>query len=319
MPSTIDRVEKLMCCKPALGRIWRKFYLSIALAGVTACNGPFLLKQEVLPAQYIDSRAIAYGMHKAVLDGRRFEHVVYEKKSAVKLPGVAPGIAPVVAADGADKVHVYIEGDGLAWRSRFVIADDPTSKNVLMLDLMAMDPARSLYLGRPCYLGRAQDEGCDNTYWTYQRFSKTVVDSMVAAINRRVAAGEEIVLFGHSGGAALAILMAARLPQVSTIVTVAGNLDTGAWVKHHRYTPLRGSLNPAQQPPLAAHVRQLHLLGDRDSVIPPSLVTGWINTQPGARVWRFENYTHNCCWKQQWPQVLRWVQTGVSPVLSSTL
>ena len=100
---------------------------------------------------------------------------------------------------------------------------------------------------------------------------------------------------------------------------IRDSLDTKAWVKHHGYTPLFGSLNPAVQPPLSSRVRQLHLVGARDSVIPPELVEGSIDRQPAASVWRFDDYTHNCCWKQQWPQVLNWVRTGVSPVFSSAL
>lgn len=308
--------EKMMYCDMVLNRIGRKFYLIFAVAFVTACNGPLLLKDRVPPEQYIDSRAFGYGMQKSVIDGIGFEHVVYANKPARK---TTPAATDPEYARGEDRLHIYIEGDGLAWRSRYVIADDPTSKNVLMLDLMAMDSTRSMYIGRPCYLGRARDEGCENSLWTYHRFSKSVVDSMVAAIDRGVAGAEEVVLFGHSGGAALAMLIAARLPQVTAVVTIAGNLDTRAWVRHHRYTPLLGSLNPARQPSLSPDIRQLHLLGGQDTVIPPALVTDWIRSQPGASIWRFENYTHNCCWKQRWPQVLRWVETGVSPVLSTAL
>ena len=98
------------------------------------------------------------------------------------------------------------------------------------------------------------------------------------------------------------------------MVTVAGNLDTREWVKYHRYSPLNGSLNPAGQSALASNIRQLHLLGKRDQVIPPGLVKDWIAKQSRAIVWQFETYTHTCCWRQQWRKVLDWVETGVSPV-----
>ena len=100
---------------------------------------------------------------------------------------------------------------------------------------------------------------------------------------------------------------------------IRDSLNVDAWVKHHRFTPLFGSLDPARQPPLPSRIRQLHLLGARDSVIPPALVHGWIAEQPGARIWQFDNYTHNCCWKKQWPKVLNWVETGVAPFVSGAL
>jgi len=272
-------------------------------------------------------------MQRSIVNSGQFRHVVYKRQPTLKTDESYHAGSTTSSAAGStansDRLHVYIEGDGVAWRSRFVISEDPTSRNVLMLDLMATDSARSMYIGRPCYLGRSDDPGCESVLWTYRRFSNSVVDSMVTAIRKSAKnnaaknSGEEvnreIVLFGHSGGAALALLIAARLPQVHAVVTVAGNLDIDAWVKHHRFTPLFGSLDPARQPPLSSSIRQLHLLGARDSVIPPELVKGWIEAQPEARVWQFENYTHNCCWKQQWPKVLSWVETGVSPVLSGAL
>lgn len=287
-------------------------YVIVFAVSVTACNGPlfFVKNKQGPPAQHVDARADRYGMQRSVVDGGRFRHIVYTGE---------PAASQRMAANRRDSLHVYIEGDGVAWRNRFLISDDPTSKNVLMLDLMAMDTARTLYVGRPCYLGQSDEPGCSSSLWTYQRFSDAVVDSMAAAI-RASAAGSaggdnsEIVLFGHSGGAALALLIAARLPQVNAVVTVAGNLDVNAWVKHHRYTPLYGSLDPALQPPLPLTIRQLHLLGARDRVIPPKLVTGWIERQPAAKIWQFDSYTHSCCWKRQWHHVLNWVETGVSPV-----
>ncbi len=293
--------------------VTRGWYWLLLALSVTACNGPLFLLHRGLPvSEQVDARALSYGMQRGVIEGRPFQHVTYTRSAAKKANG---GNA---AADSTGPLHVYIEGDGIAWRSRFVISDDPTSRNVLMLDLMAMDSARTLYLGRPCYLGLVEDPHCNPDIWTYRRFSADVVDSMVSAIQTN-AQGGDIVLFGHSGGAALALLIAARLPAVQAVVTVAGNLNTSAWVRHHHYTPLYGSLNPASQPALPASIRQLHLLGVRDTVIPPALVEGWIDEQPSANVWRFETHSHSCCWNREWPAVLNWVRSGVSPVYSEAL
>jgi len=132
-------------------------------------------------------------------------------------------------------LNVYLEGDGTPWRYRTIVMPDPTPRRPLMLELMSADPSWSLYLGRPCYNGTSRDAGCDNRLWTSARYSPQVVDSMASAI--RVISErhdvDEIRLFGHSGGGALAVLLTEQLSNVKLIVTIAGNLDIDAWTDHH--------------------------------------------------------------------------------------
>jgi len=123
---------------------------------------------------------------------------------------------------------------------------------------------------------------------------------------------DEIRLFGHSGGGALAVLLAEQLPKVGLVVTIAGNLDTDAWTDHHRYTPLFASLNPALRPPLKDSVQQWHLLGGRDAVIPPQLVRPYIERLPESVGHLFGGYDHGCCWGVIWPDVLHAANTGDS-------
>jgi hypothetical protein len=55
-------------------------------------------------------------------------------------------ITPPVTA-----LHVYIEGDGFAWKSRTQPSNDPTPNNPTGLKLAAADAnANVLYLARPC-------------------------------------------------------------------------------------------------------------------------------------------------------------------------
>lgn len=242
----------------------------------------------------VDARAAGYGLARKVVSGDTFQHVVYQR--------------PGTRQTDAGTLHVYIEGDGVPWRFRTVIASDPTSRNTLMLRLMNLDSAPSAYLGRPCYLGLLDDPACEPDVWTFSRYSQLVVDSMAAAIRDAADPLDRVVLFGHSGGGTLAMLLAEQLPNVAAIVTVAGNLDVSAWTTHHAYTPLYGSLDPARRAPLPPRVRQLHLLGDRDKKIPPALVADLLARQPGATIWRFEQNNHSCCWEAIWPNVLAWVR-----------
>ena len=93
---------------------------------------------------------------------------------------------------------------------------------------------------RPCYFGLELDDTCDANYWTYARYSEKVVGSMVDVIAEQTRQYSEVVLLGHSGGGAMALLIAEQLPNVTAVVTIAGNIDTEAWTQHHGYTPLYG-------------------------------------------------------------------------------
>src|SRR5690606_28769375 len=88
----------------------------------------------------------------------------------------------------SDVLNVYIEGDGTPWIKNRYIAKDPSPQNPLALHLMMQDTQNSLYLGRPCYFARYESEdfrtntSCRPTLWTSARYSASVVESMVAAL-----------------------------------------------------------------------------------------------------------------------------------------
>ena len=255
-----------------------------------------ILLQSCATPAYIDVEKTAeeLGLLRSIEQGTKFEHVLY--KSANRT---------------GNRLHVYIEGDGVAWRSRRIKSNDPTPRNPLMLRLMSTDPANTLYVGRPCYFGLVPNPDCNPDVWTYSRFSNAVVSSMAAIIRRHASAYGSVAIIGHSGGGALAMLIAGQLRDVDAVVTIAGNLDTEKWITHHGYTALHGSRNPATQPSLPATVRQLHLVGGKDKVIPPVLVDDWIARQPSAQRWLFEDFNHSCCWQNSWSDVLRWINQTV--------
>jgi hypothetical protein len=224
------------------------------------------------------------------VEGDGFEHLIYQYGNW-KQPG---------------PVHVYLEGDGLPWVTRTAIARDPTPRNPLALRLMSRDPAPSLYLGRPCYHGLADSPGCSPWLWTHGRYSEEVARSMAAALQRALGrdSDREITLIGYSGGGVLAMLIAARVEQVTRVVTVAANLDIDAWTRHHGYSRLRGSLNPATQPPLPSRVRQIHLAGGRDVRVPLGLSQPAAKRQPDADFLVLPEFDHRCCWERDWPSIL---------------
>ncbi|WP_245232600.1 alpha/beta fold hydrolase [Thiorhodococcus minor] len=229
-------------------------------------------------------------MERCVVSGAGFRHLVFIKGGL----GSAPD------------VHVYLEGDGLPWVSRHRIASDPTPRSPLALRLMAMDPAPSVYLGRPCYFGLADGDPCRPWLWTHGRYSAEVVDSMRAAVRAVLPPDStaRITLIGYSGGGVLATLIAPHLAGEVRVTTIAANLDIDAWADHHGYSRLSGSMNPADQPPLDARIGQLHLMGERDQVVPPATTARFLARNPMAAVRSVSGYDHGCCWLEDWPGVL---------------
>lgn len=242
------------------------------------------------PTERYARRAATLGFETIRLDGTAFSHRAY-------LAGTATPDA---------LLHVYIEHDGTPWERPDRFAADPTPRRPLALELMARDTAPRILLGRPCHLG-GPDPRCDPMLWTHARYSQPVVDSMTAALRNHLASRPlpRIVLIGYSGGGTIARLMAAELPQVSRVITLAANLDIDLWADLNGYSRLEGSLNPATQPALGPGVTEHHYAGTRDTRVPPSVQRAYAQRHPHAVVTEITGFDHVCCWIEQWPELLR--------------
>ncbi len=199
-------------------------------------------------------------------------------------------------------VHVYIEGDGNAYITPTLPSHDPTPRDPVALQLMANDPSPALWLARPCQYVQASH--CEPRVWTLDRYSDASLESLMNAMSKMLPADHPVILIGHSGGGTLAMLLAPQLPGVIAVITVAGNLDVARWTQHHRYSPLSGSRDPAQAPPLAPHIMQIHWVGGQDTNIPAQ----WAiesPQRPGRFVLLAPDTAHVCCWSQTWPTQLR--------------
>ncbi len=262
----------------ALRALWPVFW-ALLIAQLSGCASP---------SQRIDEQAADLGYQKVVVHGDGYDHVAY-----IKSGRAAPNSA----------LHVYLEGDGTPWVHKRVAAADPTPRTPLMFDLMSLDPAPCLYLGRPCYYGLNKAKACSPDLWTDRRYSEAVVASMSAALDRLSGDYPALVLLGYSGGGTLAMLLAERQPRTETVITVAANLDPVRWAALHKQQPLWGSLNPAMRPPLPRHVRQMHFAGAEDDNVPPTLVRDAI-AQQGAEFKIVPNQDHSCCWQKVWADIL---------------
>ena len=266
--------------RPGEGRLLLfPFLLTICvmLSLVSACSSP---------AKRFDDAAMSFGLQREVVKSAEFQHVVYWRNGGPN-----------------QTLHVYLDGDGTPELDERP-SHDPTSRNLLILHLLAIDPGPAVYLGRPCYHG-STEPGCSNDLWTTARYSERVVSSLTAALSTvMIGRGYHWVsLFGHSGGGTLAMLLAERLPGVRSIVTIAANLDIDAWSDYHGQPRLAASLNPVNRPPLPPRIQQRHYVGSRDEVVPAALVATVLRPQNlGPAI--IDGYDHVCCWVDRWPSIL---------------
>jgi pimeloyl-ACP methyl ester carboxylesterase len=252
----------------------------------------------------VDPLAAAHRVSQArlqenLIEGAGFRHRVYRNRASLA------GETHIARETGV--LHIYIEGDGRPFLEPTTVAADPTPRDPLMLRLMTLDPSPSVYLGRPCYFGLSHDRHCNPAYWTLRRFSPEVVASLAAVASSEISRSKarSVEIYGHSGGATLAMLLAAQIPSVTRVVTIGANLDTAAWCSLHSYTPLLGSLNPADQPVPPSRIRLLHLVGSEDTNTPPGLVESAAARMGAIGAVRvIQGYTHNCCWQEVWRGVL---------------
>ncbi|HMK86283.1 MAG TPA: hypothetical protein VK437_10030 [Steroidobacteraceae bacterium] len=269
----------------------------------------------VSPAQRADLIAQESGFHKEIVTGILFRHVLYRSSAraldgprSARAAGQTSELPTGAARRAAGSLHVYIEGDGSPFfPTRDLIAADPTPREPLMLRLMTLDPSPSVYLGRPCYFGLAADPGCGPLLWTFRRFAPEVLDSMERVLRAQSArsGASEIMLFGHSGGGTLAVLLAQRVESVTRVVTIGATLDTAAWCELHGYSPLIGSANPIDEPHDRAGLESLHLVGEHDTNTPPALIRAAARARGGEAVEVISAFDHNCCWERVWPDILR--------------
>ncbi len=224
-----------------------------------------------------------FGFDVAEVSGDGFQHIVFTKSGSGSV------------------LHIYIEGDGRPWQYKNRVASDPTPKRTLMLELMALDRAPAVYVGRPCYF--VKSPSCSPVWWTHRRYSKAVVKSMAAVIDGFTKNYDSIVLMGHSGGGTLAMLLAARLDKVTGVVTLAANLDINKWAEFHGYSPLEGSLSPADMPALPLGIKQFHYAAVNDQNIKTQWLESVLRKHVAANLIEVEG-DHGCCWLEKWPEIL---------------
>jgi hypothetical protein len=254
-----------------------------------ACLAVFALLQACAsPSERLLRRGSEMGFSRQILPGNDFQIESFYQ----------------AVPDSKQVLHVYVEGDGLPWASLNQVSADPTPGLPLMLELMRRDKSPSLYLGRPCYNGHAQDPGCSPLLWTHRRYAPEIVESMAQALTfflrRHPYPG--LVFLGHSGGGTLALLLAQRFPSTLATLSLAGNTDIDVWADYHGYSRLEGSLNPADF--ADSLTPEIHFLGGKDQAIPPALFIPVLQKRRNAKIETVPIFDHVCCWESVWSKLL---------------
>lgn len=212
--------------------------------------------------------------------------------------------------DVTQALHVYIEGDGVAWLSRYRPSPDPTPHNPMALLLAAQDPAPNVvYLARPCqFTPRELNAHCQVDYWTNKRFAPEVIESFSLALDQIKARSHigKLDLIGYSGGGAIAALLAEQRNDIQSLRTVAGYLDIAYVNQQHNVSAMPESLNPIDQARRLQYLPQIHFSGEKDRVISPEVARRFVN-QTGALCARakvVEEMNHHSYWEKEWRQLL---------------
>lgn len=204
---------------------------------------------------------------------------------------------------------IYVEGDGMAWRSRNEPSADPTPRKAMGLALAAADLTPNVvYLARPCqYTPRAANPSCEITYWTDKRYSEKIVRAINQAVAHYAAQvpGQRLHLVGFSGGGALVVLVAARRSDVASLRTVAGNLDHVAVNRHHKVSAMPESLNAIDVAKQVAAIPQIHFTGENDQIVPPFIAQRFVSIAGKCAQARLvQGMSHDDDWNRLWPELL---------------
>lgn len=216
-----------------------------------------------------------------------------------------------LAHTSSSTVHVYIEGDGNSWKSKYKLSNNPTPKQPLALALALRDPSPNvIYIARPCqYTPLSLDQNCIAKFWSSHRYAQEVIQATQEVLDSIKAKrqNKDFLLIGFSGGASVAALVASGRQDIKGLITVAGDLDHRALNQHHKTSPLYGSQNPMKVAKKLHQLPQQHWVGSEDAIVPSWIAHRFakeINNQC-AQVHTLEGAGHHQGWEAHWQQILQ--------------
>ena len=263
-------------------------------------------------------RALALLILSLILSGcsTRIDHQLTISQRALQLSGkgvVIPAESYLlqtlqVMPGSKSTLRVYLEGDGRAWVRRNRPSTDPTPGNLLVLDLMAKDPYPDrVYIARPCQF--VKSSACEIKVWTDLRYSQEAVSSLNRALDILKTQGnyQKFELIGFSGGATLALLAAAARDDITSVRTIAGNLDPEFVNRFHKVSAMPQALNPVSRISRLEIIPQLHFYGTGDPVIPPQVFRAYqekFKSTECVKGYPVAGASHLQGWREAWKQLL---------------
>ncbi|WP_256664835.1 alpha/beta hydrolase [Pseudomonas sp. SWRI 103] len=247
------------------------------------------------PREALQQLADEHGRQLEILPGHAFPLLILAPRTAEKMT----------------RLRVYLEGDGHAWATATQPSLDPSPHNLLVPRLAVDDPTPNAYLARPCQF--VMTAACQPSLWTHRRFSQEVVTRLSQALDqlKQRYGNEEFELVGYSGGAALALLLAAQRNDVTQVQTLAGNLSPRLWATMKRLSPLDGSLDPLDYRARLALLPQRHFITEADLIIPAGLAQRYQQAlgSPLSQCVYVPGASHDKGWEAAWS---RWVKTPLA-------
>ena len=209
----------------------------------------------------------------------------------------------------SDILRIYIEGDGKAWMRSGRPSSNPTPTNRLVHKIMAEDEKRDIaYLARPCQFIMQPD--CSPYIWTFGRYDQKVINSMNEAVTKlkQQYNFKQLELIGYSGGATIALIIAASRDDVISVRTIAGNLDPEFTNNFHKVSPMPTAINPVSFANNLKRVPQIHFYGEKDSIIPKEVSDHYLKffAHPTCiQTVAVEKASHHDGWTEKWAELLK--------------
>ena len=214
---------------------------------------------------------------------------------------------------------IYIEGDSKAIaltpdtdkvNFREFWGVDATRDNPVGLHLASRDLSENLaYLARPCQNVKFPEKhGCDPKYWGEDRFAPEVLEAYDVALND-IAARWNITdfhLVGFGGGANIAGVLAARRSDVSTLRTVAGDLNPRFVDNEHSVSVSSNAVLAIDFGATLAKVPQHHFVGAADEIVTPGTYHSYrqaIGLSDCIHYSLIQDADHTNGWVEKWPQL----------------
>jgi len=207
-------------------------------------------------------------------------------------------------------IRIYIEGDGFAWITRTQASNDPTPKNPLALQLALQDTSPNvIYLARPCQYSLNKSPKCNVSQWTDERFSPEMIKLMNESLNaiKSAHSQQSFELIGYSGGATIALMLAAKRDDIVNVRTVAGNLSPKLVNHLHKVSEMPNAVEPITMSNQTASIPQIHFYGKDDKIVPKLIAETYLKSikdKRCAKVIAVENTNHENGWIEVWPILL---------------